>query len=136
MRPEVLPLELQVIGLGVLLTFLAWVVRLIRTQRLSLRDSLLWFLTTLAALMVTAFPRLLVIAADAVGIQVPANAIFGVGILYLAVNVLSVTLLASTNAARVRRIAQECALLRAEVAALRASGGLDRPAPPERPRVG
>jgi hypothetical protein len=130
MRNEILPLELQIIALAVLLAFLGWVLRLIRTQRLSLRDSLLWLVTTLLALLVTAFPRLLSLSAEAVGVKVPANAIFGVGLLYLAVNVLSVTLAASYNAARVRRVAQECALLRAELEALRAAVGAPRRGPP------
>lgn len=118
-HPEVLPLELQLPSLLVLGLFLAWVVRLIRQQRLNLRDSLIWLLTTLAALFVTAFPELLVRGAHLIGVQVPANAIFGVGLLYLAVNVLTVTIAVSSNAARVRRLSQECALLRAEIAALR-----------------
>jgi hypothetical protein len=123
-HPELLPVEQQVVALLVLSAFLAWVVRLIRSQRLSLRDSLVWLLTTLVALAVTAFPRLLVWLAGLAGVKVPANAIFAVGILYLAVNVLSVTLAVSANAARVRRLVQECALLRAEIAELRAGSGV------------
>ncbi len=128
-HPEIFPLELQLPSLAILIAFLAWVLRLIRTHRLSLRDSLLWLLTTVLAITVTAFPTLLVTLAHAVGVQVPANAIFGVGLLYLAVNMLSVTLAASSNAARLRRVVQECALLRAEIAELRAAAA--RPdAPP------
>jgi hypothetical protein len=117
-----LPLEIQVISLGVLAAFSAWVLWLIRTQRLHLRESLIWLLTTLAAVAVTAFPQLLVWGAHLVGVQVPANALFGAGILYLAVNVLAVTISASTNTTRVRRLAQECALLRADIEALRRAG--------------
>ncbi len=126
MTSSILPLELQVLSLAVLGAFLLWVIRLIRTQRLTLRDSLLWLLTTLAAMGVTAFPRLLLFLAASVGIAVPSNAIFAAGLLYLSVNVLSVTLATSTSAARVRRLAQECALLRAEVAELRARAGQER----------
>lgn len=118
-HPEILPIELQLPSLAILLAFLAWVVWLIRKQKLNLRESLLWLLSTLVATIFTAFPRLLAVAAGAIGVKVPANAVFGVGLLYVAVNVLSVTLVASSNASRVRRLAQECALLRAEVAALR-----------------
>ena len=95
--------------------------RLIRTPRLSVRESLVWLLSTLAAIAVTAFPSVLVWAAHLVGIRVPSNAIFGAGVLYLALNVLAVTLSASANTAHVRRLTQEFALLRAEIAALRAA---------------
>ena len=120
---EILPLEVQIPALAVQLLFLGWVVRLIRKHRLSLGDSLLWLLTTTAAVLVTAFPRMLAAAADLAGVQVPSNAVFGVGLLYVALNVLSVTIAASANAAGVRRLSQECALLRAEIDALRAGRG-------------
>ena len=118
-HPEILPPELQLPSLAVLVLFLGWVVRLIRRQQLSLRDSLLWLLSTLVAILLTAFPRALVAAAQLLGVQVPSNAVFGIGLLYVGLNVLSVTIGASASAARVRRLSQECALLRAEIDALR-----------------
>jgi hypothetical protein len=116
----ILPTELQLLSLAVLFAFSGWVLWLIRTQRLHLREALLWLVTTVAAIALTAFPALLGWLARLVGIQVPANALFGAGILYLAVNVLAVTISVSTNTNRLRRLAQECALLRAEVERLRA----------------
>jgi hypothetical protein len=118
--PEILPLGMQLGALLILLTFLGWVVWLIRTEQLSLRDSLLWLVTTLGAVLVTAVPELLGRLARFIGVQVPANALFGAGLLYLALNVLSVTLVASSASHRARRLAQECALLRADLEALKA----------------
>jgi hypothetical protein len=124
----ILPPGIQLLALVVLMLVLAWVVRLIRTQRLSVRDSLTWLLTTLAALVVTAFPTLLAAGARLIGVQVPSNAIFGAGLVYLAVNLLSVTIANSGNAERTRRLAQECALLRAELDRLKARGDAGGPA--------
>jgi hypothetical protein len=130
--PEILPIEIRLLSLAVLLVFSGWVLRLIRTQRLHLREALIWLLTTIAAVAVTAFPSLLVRGAHLVGVQVPSNALFGAGLLYLAVNVLAVTISVSTNTTSVRRLAQECALLRAEIEALRgAAGRAGGAAPPE-----
>jgi len=137
MHSEILPIGMQLGALAILLVFLGWVIWLIRTEQLSLRDSLLWLVTTLAATVVTAFPQLLGHLARAIGVQVPSNAIFGAGLLYLAVNVLSVTLVASSSSQRIRRLAQECALLRADLEALKAgraaagppAGGDDGPPP-------
>ena len=112
---HVLPPELQLPGIVILLAFLGWVLAMVRARRLSLRDSLLWLLSTLAALAVTAYPQLLVRLSALVGVQVPSNALFGIAILYLSVNVLSITVASSSNAALARRLAQECALLRAEL---------------------
>jgi hypothetical protein len=131
---SILPLGTQLLSLAVLLAFSAWVLWLIRTRRLYLREALIWLLTTAAAIVVTAFPRLLAAAAHAVGVQVPANALFGAGLLYLAVNVLAVTISVSTSTTRIRRLAQECALLRAELEALRGPAAPGRRAgePPDR----
>ncbi len=126
----ILPVEIQVLSLAVLLAFSGWVLWLIRTQRLHLREALIWLLTTAAAIAVTAFPRLLAWGAHLIGVQVPSNALFGAGLLYLAVNVLAITITVSRNTAQVRRLAQETALLRAEVEALRATAA---PSPEERP---
>ncbi len=120
MTEPTLPLHLQVFAVAVLLAFLGWVVRLIRRRQLNLRDSLLWLLSTAAALVVTAFPAALVAVARALGIAIPSNALFALAFVYVLLNLLWGTIAISGNAARVRRVAQECALLRAEVDALRA----------------
>lgn len=136
MSHAILPIEIQLVSLAVLVAFCGWVLWLIRAQRLQLRESLIWLVTTLAAIAVTAYPELLVHAARLLGVQVPANALFAAGLLYLAVNVLSITITVSGDSARVRRIAQECALLRAELDALRRAGAGGRPAggsPPDAP---
>jgi hypothetical protein len=116
-----IPLELRVLSLAVLSALLLWLVRLIRQRRLSVQDSLPWLVSTLLAIVAAAFPPLLGAVSRAIGVQVPANALFGAGLLYLAVNVLSLTITTSANSARVRRLAQECALLRAQVERLASS---------------
>jgi hypothetical protein len=120
---ELIPFELQVVSIVVLAIFLLWVLRLVRTQRLSLRDSLVWVVSTLLATVVALFPGILVRAAHLLGFQVASNALFGAAVLYLAVNVLVNTVAGSQNAARIRRLAQECASLRAELEAERARQG-------------
>jgi hypothetical protein len=130
---RILPLEIQIVSIAVLLAFCAWVVWLIRSQRLQLRESLIWLLTTLGAIAITAWPELLASLARALGVRVPANALFGAGLLYLALNVLSVTIAVSGNTVKVRRLAQECALLRSELAELRARAAAPPPPPPAPP---
>jgi hypothetical protein len=119
---DLLPREIQVPGVLILVAFMGWLVYLVRTQRVSLRDSLVWILSTVAALALTLFPQLLVGAAHALNVQIPSNALFGAAIIYLSFNLLSVTVASSMNAASVRRLAQECALLRGEIEALRRQG--------------
>jgi hypothetical protein len=125
MSGDLLSPHMRVFAIAVLLVFLGWVMSLVRHHRLSLRDSLLWLISTLAALAVAVFPRLLVWTARALQIEVPANALFTLSFLYVLVNLLSITLAVSSGSARVRRLTQECALLRAELERLKA-----QPAPP------
>jgi hypothetical protein len=132
----ILPIEIQLLSLAVLLAFSAWVLWLIRTQQLQLRESLIWLITTLAAIAVTAYPELLVRLSRFLGVQVPANALFGAGLLYLALNVLAVTIAVSRNTTATRRLAQECALLRAEVAELRARVEARERVPAAKPGAG
>ena len=129
MRHDLIPSSLQAVSVAVLVLFLVWVVRLVRTQRLSLRDSLVWVVTTLVALVVAVFPTILVRASHLLGFQVASNALFGAAVLYLAVNVLVNTVAGSQNAARIRRLTQECAALRAELDAERARRHEDPGAP-------
>jgi hypothetical protein len=129
-RTDLIPLELQVVSIAVLGLFLLWVLRLVRTQRLSLRDSLVWVVTTLVATAVALFPGILVRAAHLFGFQLASNALFGAAILYLAVNVLVNTVASSQNAARIRRLTQECAALRAELEEARRSAGTGTSRPP------
>ena len=119
MTQTLLPFELQIVACATLLAFLAWVLYLVRFKRLSLRDSLLWLVSTGVVVVFTVFPRLLRDLAGALAVQVPSNALFALAILYLALNVLSLTIALSNGASRARRLAQECALLRAELEAMR-----------------
>jgi hypothetical protein len=135
-RSELIPLELQLVSVAVLAAFLVWVLRLVRSQRLSLRDSLVWVMTTLVATLVAIFPGILVRTAHLLGFQVPSNALFGAAVLYLGVNVLVNTVAGSQNAARIRRLSQECAALRAELEAARAAARGGPPPSPGRPGPG
>ena len=124
-----IPVEQQVLALAILGSFLFWVFRLLRSQRLSLRDSLLWVVSTLVAAGLVLFPAVLVWASSLLGFQTPSNAVYGAAVLYLAVNVLFNTVAGSMNAARLRRLTQECALLRAELEALQGGRGGAGPPP-------
>jgi len=53
-------------------------------------------------------------------IEVASNALFAAAILYLALNLLSLTIGVSNSLARLRRLTQECTILRTEVKDLRA----------------
>ena len=121
MSDPLLPLELQVLACATLIAFSGRLLYLVRFRHLSLRDTLLWLLSTATVLAFAVFPGLLRNLARAIGVQVPSNALFALAILYLALNVLSLTIARSNGASRTRRLAQECALLRAELDQVRSA---------------
>lgn len=115
--------HLRVFGAAVLLIFIGWIVRLVRAERLSLRDSLVWLVSTLAALLIVGFPPLLFATARLLSIEVPSNALFVLTALYLLMNLFSVTVAVSFVSGRTRRLTQECSMLRAEIDLLRSTIG-------------
>ncbi len=110
-----IPLRLQVAGVAVLVSLLVWVLWLVRRGRVALRESLSWVLSTLAAIVFTIRPELLAALAQALQIEVASNALFALAILYVLWNLMTLTIATSVNARKVRRLTQECAMLRAEL---------------------
>jgi hypothetical protein len=120
MNPPLVPLHLQLLAAAVLVALLSVVVVMIRRHQLGLRDSLLWLLSTTVALLLTLFPSTLEWLAHALGVAVPLNALFAVAFVYVLLNLLSATIAISSAATRLRRVAQECTILRGELEELRA----------------
>ena len=116
---NLLPSELRLFAGTSLFLLLGWVLHLIRRRGLGLRESLLWLVSTSAALLLVLFPALLLRFAQILHVQVPANALFAAAFLYVLANLLSTTIAVAHNAARARRLSQECAILRAEIGELR-----------------
>jgi len=119
MTHPLLPLELQIVACITLIAFFGWVLRLVRLDRLSLRDSFMWLMSTAVVMLLALFPQLLQAFARTVAIEVPSNALFALAIFYLTLNVLSLTIARSNASTGARRLAQECALLRTELDAIR-----------------
>ena len=113
------PPRLHLLSAIAVLVIVIWIALLVRENRLSLRDSLLWLVSTLVALAFALFPPLLVIVARSLQIAVPVNAAFALGLLYVVANLISLTLKASENSVATRRVIQEVGLLRAEIQSLR-----------------
>jgi hypothetical protein len=100
---------LGLLGCAVLLVV---IVELVRNNRLELKYSLLWLLTGTALIFVGLQPQLLERLARLLGIQVPANALFVLGLVFLIWIILYLTVAISHLMRRTRILAQQLALLR------------------------
>ncbi len=95
------------------LAFMVLILDLIRRDRLQERYSVVWFVAGLGMLAGAAFPGLLELVADAMGVRDTNVALFSIVLLFLLGLALNFSVIMSRQAAQITRLAQEQALERA-----------------------
>ena len=108
----------------VTIAILVSVFLLLRSGKLKERYAVLWALVGIACIALVAMPRVLAVIADWVGIQVASNLLFTLAILLLLGVCLQLSLEVSSQEDKIRRLAEESAILRA---------GLDAKPAPQQP---
>ncbi|MCL2736635.1 MAG: DUF2304 domain-containing protein [Propionibacteriaceae bacterium] len=88
---------------------------LLRSRKLKEKYAILWALVGVACLVLVAFPSLLGTVAHFVGIQVGSNLLFTLAILLLLGVCLHLSLEVSSQEDKIRRLAEEAAILRADL---------------------
>ena len=107
------------LGVIAAIAVLVFVVELLRRGILRERFAVLWLLVGAALLLLALFPPILERAADLVGVAVPSNLLFVAGGFVLLIVSVQLSWEASVADARIRRLAEEIALLRQELDSLR-----------------
>ncbi len=102
---------------------------LIRRDRLQERYSVIWFVAGLAMLAGAAFPGLLKLVADAMGVRDTNVALFSIVLLLLLGLALNFSVIMSRQAAQITRLAQERAIERARQQAEREALEGKKPGP-------
>ncbi|MCW2606210.1 MAG: hypothetical protein JWO60_903 [Frankiales bacterium] len=102
---------------------LALIVELLRRRKLTEKYAVIWLLLGLGILVLAVVPRVLVVAADLVGVAVPSNLLFFVAAFALLLVCLQLSGEASKLEDETRRLAEEVALLRQQVRELQARDG-------------
>jgi hypothetical protein len=105
--------QTRIIAAVLALAFMALVLDLIRRDRLQERFSVVWFVAGLAMLVGAAFPGLLTLVADAMGVRDTNVALFSIVLLLLLGLALNFSVIMSRQAAQITRLAQERALEKA-----------------------
>ena len=93
--------------------FMAMILELIRRDRLQERYSVVWFMAGLGMLAGAAFPGLLEVVANAMGVRNTNVALFSLVLLLLLGLALNFSVIVSRQAEQITRLAQERALERA-----------------------
>ncbi|MDR2895946.1 MAG: DUF2304 domain-containing protein [Propionibacteriaceae bacterium] len=91
------------------------VVLLLRSRKIAEKYAVLWLVVGLVAIVLAAFPSLLTSLANLVGVYVPTNLLFALSILLLLGVCMHLSLSVSRLDDRVRRLAEEAAILRQQV---------------------
>lgn len=97
--------------------FMLLILELIRRDRLQERYSVVWFLAGLGMLLGAAFPGLLELVADAMGVRDTNVALFSIVLLLLLGLALNFSVIMSRQAAQITRLAQERAIEQAKAEA-------------------
>jgi hypothetical protein len=94
--------------------FILFLLELIRRHRLRERYALLWLATGAGMLLIAAFPQILAVPNDLLGVRTPALALVVIGFLALMMVVLHLTAELSQQGDQITRLAQELAIERAQ----------------------
>jgi hypothetical protein len=113
------------------LAIVGLVVEMLRRKKLREKYAALWLIVGVATLVLAAFPRLLNIVAEFVGVQLPSNLLFAMSILMLLGVCLHLSWEISVVEDETRTLAEEVAILRVQVEALTAHATTDSSLPAE-----
>ena len=105
--------QTRIIAAALAILFMLWILDLIRRDRLQERYSVIWFVAGLGMLAGAAFPGLLELVADAMGVRNTNVALFSIVLLLLLGLALNFSVIMSRQAAQITRLAQERALEKA-----------------------
>ena len=115
--------QTRILAALIAIAFMVMILELIRRNRLQERYSVIWFVAGLGMLAGAAFPGLLGVVANAMGVRNTNVALFSIVLLLLLGLALNFSVIMSRQAAQITRLAQEQALERAKQQAEEEAGG-------------
>ena len=105
--------QTRIVAAVIAIFFMFLILELIRRDRLQERYSVIWFVAALGMLAGAAFPGMLELVADLMGVRDTNVALFSVVLLLLLGLALNFSVIMSRQAAQITRLAQERALEKA-----------------------
>lgn len=102
---------LRVALIFAIIIYFVLILKLLKDKALLLKYSLLWMFSGFAMLILVAFPQLLTMCANLVGIQSNMNALFIFFIAFILMILMSLTSIATRLNRKIRTIIQETAIM-------------------------
>ncbi len=103
--------KVQIIFLIGLLGLLSIVLELVRRKKLQEKYSLLWLLTIVVLLVLSLWKDSLRLIAKVLGIEIPSNALFVVGLVFILAILLHFSVVISSSSRKHKELAQQFAIL-------------------------
>ncbi len=105
--------QTRIVAAILAIAFMVLILELIRRDKLQERYSVVWFVAGLGMLIGAAFPGLLTVVADVMGVRDTNVALFSIVLLLLLGLALQFSVIMSRQAAQITRLAQERAIEKA-----------------------
>jgi hypothetical protein len=118
-----LDIKIRIAAVIATAVMLGVVLELVRRRRLAERYALLWMTVSVVLLVLAIWTGLLSVIADALGIQVPANALFIAAIAVAFLLLLHFSVISTRLSEQTKSLAQEVARLDSELRRAREGGG-------------
>lgn len=115
--------QTRIVAAAIAIFFMLLILELIRRDRLQERYSVIWFVAGLGMLAGAAFPALLELMADLMGVRDTNVALFSIVLLLLLGLALNFSVIMSRQAAQITRLAQERAIEKAKAQAAEGHNG-------------
>jgi hypothetical protein len=116
-----IPLPIQLLAIAFSAAYLGGIFISLRRNRMTTRQSVLWLCTGAVFLAVSIYPQPMLWAAQKVGFTAPSNAAFIVWILFLTMLLFYQSMTTSRQSNQIKTLAQEIAVLKADLAAREAA---------------
>lgn len=107
--------RLRIIFAILLLIVLLVLIEAIRKKKLEVKYSLSWLFVVIALLIIDGFPQIMKVMARILGIDLPSNMLFLLGVFFLAIIVYTLTVAVSRLSTKNKTLVQEIANLRKKV---------------------
>lgn len=108
-------IRLQIIIGIILVIAMLSIINMIRNKKFDLRYGLSWLCMLVVALILDIFPGIVFGLAHLIGIDVPSNMVFFVGLIFSIILIFSTAVSTSRMSDRVKKLTQELALVQKEL---------------------
>lgn len=105
---------IQILAIVFLLVLLILITHFVKNSKISIKYSIIWYLSLFILLIFTVFPNILGWTSNLIGVEVSSNFLFAFMLATLFIICISLTIIVSNDQERIRVLIQEISILNSE----------------------